>query len=307
MKKSFFLAAILFVFSFCINAQNKPIVTDIQALASKGTRINVYWTLPQNPEPAITKLLIYRDTRPISSYNQLSGAYFLAELPPESCGYTDTVSDYNDYFYAVIAFTDRPFDLILVSMNSTVEGVHLIAPQPKDIEPKKKEEEKLYTDGAMRETPLPFLNYVEGQGEALISDEVAQQASQFSGYSTKTGLTPVSPYFFEEDLKKNILQQVYNNFVNSLGYNGCSIYKIGYDCTQDELLQCLIELIKEEEIEIYDYKPEELKGDIEIKNLTYKFPDSNDNVLKNINIEVKQGKSLGIIGVLGSGKTTLMN
>ena len=54
----------------------------------------------------------------------------------------------------------------------------------------------------------------------------------------------------EEDLKKNIFQQVYNNFVNSLGYNGCSAYNLCYDCTQDELLQCLIELIKEEEIEI---------------------------------------------------------
>lgn len=53
-----------------------------------------------------------------------------------------------------------------------------------------------------------------------------------------------------EELKNQILQQVYNNFVNSLGYNGCSIYKIGYDCTQDELLQCLIELIKEGKIEI---------------------------------------------------------
>ncbi len=202
MKKSFFLAAILFVFSFCINAQNKPIVTDIQALASKGTRINVYWTLPQNPEPAITKLLIYRDTRPISSYNQLAGAYFLAELEPETCGYTDTLTDYNDYFYAVIAFTDRPYDLILVSMNSTVEGVHLIAPEPKDIEPKKKPEEKLYTDGSMRETPLPFISYVEGQGQedSMISDEVAKAASQFSALSTKSSRTPVTPFFFEEDL-----------------------------------------------------------------------------------------------------------
>ena len=78
-------------------------------------------------------------------------------------------------------------------------------------------------------------------------------------------------------------------------------FQVAYDRLDDFLK------MKEEEIEIYDYKPEELKGDIEIKNLTYKFPDSNDNVLKNINIEVKQGKSLGIIGVLGSGKTTLMN
>ena len=53
-----------------------------------------------------------------------------------------------------------------------------------------------------------------------------------------------------EELKNHILQQVFNNFVYSLGYNGCSIYDLGYDCTQDELLQCLIELIKEGEIEI---------------------------------------------------------
>ncbi len=202
MKKNVIVLSLLLAIAASLCAQNKPIVTDIQALAAKGTRINVYWTLPQNPEPAITKLLIYRDTRPISSYNQLSSAYFVAELPAEACGYTDSVMDYNDYFYAVIAFTDRPFDLILVSMNSTVDGVHLIAPQQKDIEPKKKSDEKLYTDGTLRETPLPFINYVEGQGQGdtLISDEIAKSATQFSAYSSKSGRTPVSPYFFEEDL-----------------------------------------------------------------------------------------------------------
>ena len=201
MKKTFLILTILFTAAINIYSQNKPIVQDIQASYTKGTRINVYWTLPQDPEPAITKLLIYRDTRPISSYSQLSGAYFLAELPPETCGYTDTVSDYNDYYYAVIAFTDRPYDLILVTMNSTIEGVHLIAPEAKDIEPKKKAEEKLYTDGTMRETPLPFINYVEGQGESdLISDEAVKVASNFSAYSQGSGRTPVTPYFFEEDL-----------------------------------------------------------------------------------------------------------
>ena len=55
---------------------------------------------------------------------------------------------------------------------------------------------------------------------------------------------------FMEDLKNQILQQVYDNFVNSLGYNGCAVYKLCYNCTQDELLQCLIELIKERKIEI---------------------------------------------------------
>lgn len=52
---------------------------------------------------------------------------------------------------------------------------------------------------------------------------------------------------------------------------------------------------------------EKLIGNIEIKNLTYNYPGCVDKVLENINISIKSGKSLGIIGVLGSGKTTLMN
>ncbi|MCR4899762.1 MAG: tetratricopeptide repeat protein [Treponema sp.] len=202
MKKRLSIIIILFSTAIFLSAQNRPVVQDIQAKASKGTRINISWTLPQNPEPQITKLLIYRDTRPVSSYNQLAGAEFLAELSPLATAYTDQVFDYNDYYYAVIAFTDKPFDLIFVSMNSTVDGVHLIAPAEKDIESKKKDEEKLYTDGAMRETPLPFINYVEGQGkedELSLSNEAMQDISSLSSVK-KAARTRVSPYFFEEDL-----------------------------------------------------------------------------------------------------------
>ncbi|MBP5602730.1 MAG: tetratricopeptide repeat protein [Treponema sp.] len=240
-KKKIFLIVLIFTAAVIgLSAQNKPIVQDIQATYAKGTKINIYWTLPQNPEPAIKKLLVYRDTRPISSYNQLSTAYFVAELPAETCGYTDSVSDYNEYYYAVIAFTDHPYDLILVSMNSTVEGVHLIAPEPKDIEPKKKQEEKLYTDGTLRETPLPFINYVEGQGEQeVISDDAVKVATQFSAYSTGSGKTRVSPYFFEEDLvspdsgddfllfevlKTTFVQEKYEEAINLLNkLNGTNI------------------------------------------------------------------------------------
>ena len=201
MKKRLFIISIFFTMTMFLSAQSRPVVQDIQAQASKGTRINISWTLPSDPQGQITKLLIYRDTKPISAYNQLAGAVFLAELSPWETSYTDVVQDYNDYYYAVIAFTDSPFDMIFVSMNSTVEGVHLIAPQEKDIEPKKKAEEKLYTDGTMRETPLPFINYVEGQGqEQLISDQAMQSISSLGTGSEKSSRTRVSPYFFEEDL-----------------------------------------------------------------------------------------------------------
>ena len=75
-------------------------------------------------------------------------------------------------------------------------------------------------------------------------------------------------------------------------------------------LKRLEELVNlpEEQIEIIDSeKYGELKGNIEIKNLTYNYPGYIERVLENISINIKPGESLGIIGVIGSGKTTLMN
>lgn len=66
--------------------------------------------------------------------------------------------------------------------------------------------------------------------------------------------------------------------------------------------------LPEEEIDNFEESNEEkLNGDIEIKNLTYNYPGYIETVLENININIKKGESLGIIGVVGSGKTTLMN
>lgn len=50
-----------------------------------------------------------------------------------------------------------------------------------------------------------------------------------------------------------------------------------------------------------------IHGDILIKNLTFNYPGNIDCVLDNISLELKEGKMLGIIGTIGSGKTTLMN
>lgn len=69
---------------------------------------------------------------------------------------------------------------------------------------------------------------------------------------------------------------------------------------------------------IYDLEPErinekgsltkeKLEGHIIIKNLNFNYPGIIDRALKNINIEINKGETLGIIGTIGSGKTTLMN
>lgn len=45
---------------------------------------------------------------------------------------------------------------------------------------------------------------------------------------------------------------------------------------------------------------------IELNNLTYSY-DGKENVLNNITMKIKKGEKVGIIGQVGSGKTTLMN
>lgn len=52
---------------------------------------------------------------------------------------------------------------------------------------------------------------------------------------------------------------------------------------------------------------EKLEGNILIKDLNFNYPGMLDKALENINIEIKKGETLGIIGTIGSGKTTLMN
>ncbi|SDY61381.1 ATP-binding cassette, subfamily B [Proteiniborus ethanoligenes] len=50
-----------------------------------------------------------------------------------------------------------------------------------------------------------------------------------------------------------------------------------------------------------------INGDIEYKNVSFKYPGSSNYALKNISIKVKSGNTLAIIGRTGSGKTTLVN
>lgn len=52
---------------------------------------------------------------------------------------------------------------------------------------------------------------------------------------------------------------------------------------------------------------ENIGGDIELKNVSFKYPAGHAEVLKNINLKINKGTTLGIIGHTGSGKTTLIN
>ena len=69
--------------------------------------------------------------------------------------------------------------------------------------------------------------------------------------------------------------------------------------------------------EIFDEKPEikdgekmintSIKGEIQMRDLSFSYPNSTDKKLNRINITIPKGHTLGIVGRTGSGKTTLVS
>ncbi|MCE2399891.1 ABC transporter ATP-binding protein [Candidatus Poribacteria bacterium] len=72
-----------------------------------------------------------------------------------------------------------------------------------------------------------------------------------------------------------------------------------------------INAILSEEPEIYDgedvkWDIKDIEGEIEFRNLNFSYPDG-QSVLKSINLKIKQGTTLAIVGGTGSGKSSLVN
>ena len=63
-------------------------------------------------------------------------------------------------------------------------------------------------------------------------------------------------------------------------------------------------------LDIYNTKNKQTIDEIDtinVNNLSYKYPNNNKYVLRDINFEINKNDKIGIIGLFGSGKTTLMN
>mgnify|MGYP000334839055 CR=1 FL=1 len=89
-----------------------------------------------------------------------------------------------------------------------------------------------------------------------------------------------------------------NRILNSFMYinkNQVSIYN----------LEIFDELVKDDETT--DSVPVKFDQKITFDNISFKFPNSEKQILKNLNFEVRKGEKIGFVGSSGSGKTTLMN
>ena len=52
---------------------------------------------------------------------------------------------------------------------------------------------------------------------------------------------------------------------------------------------------------------QDMRGDIEFRNLTFRYPDGEFDALKNVSFTIHAGENVGLVGKTGSGKTTLVD
>lgn len=89
------------------------------------------------------------------------------------------------------------------------------------------------------------------------------------------------------------------NAINALSYNRVAvdkIYRAFERVRKDELLE------KKEGVQILNFDKE-----IRVDNVTFSYPNTNKNVLKDVSLIIPKNKSVAFIGTSGGGKTTLVD
>lgn len=78
----------------------------------------------------------------------------------------------------------------------------------------------------------------------------------------------------------------------------------------NEYLKTYEEFIEDKDMDYDGTLPIEKRIDneynLEIKNVSFKYPDTEEYILKNINLKLKIGERLALVGMNGAGKTTLI-
>lgn len=124
MKMKKLLTALIITFiSHAAFAQGRPVVSDISVVPREGG-IFLKWNIEEQTNPLYTGFIILRDTKQFTSYDQISSENAIAQLASSIRDYYDTLQDFRDYYYIIIATTDNgAYRMILPSMNTNVSGV----------------------------------------------------------------------------------------------------------------------------------------------------------------------------------------
>lgn len=76
-----------------------------------------------------------------------------------------------------------------------------------------------------------------------------------------------------------------------------------------ESVNSIGEILTAGEVENHENKSEvkQVNGNFSLQHISYRYPDSHQDILEDIHLEVKQGETIAFVGESGSGKSTILN
>ena len=92
--------------------------------------------------------------------------------------------------------------------------------------------------------------------------------------------------------------------VASLGYTLNLLQRSA--ASQKRIEELMSQPVEIEDSDDTDESITEIKGDIEFQNVSFKYPDSENYALRNINLKIKAGQNVAFVGRTGAGKTSLI-
>ncbi|MCH5249262.1 MAG: ABC transporter ATP-binding protein [Lachnospiraceae bacterium] len=97
-----------------------------------------------------------------------------------------------------------------------------------------------------------------------------------------------------------------NNHLTSIAYFEPFFMGVS-DNLQEEIRDESIDYSAETYLKKVDITKLPVKNKIELKNITYKYPNTSTLIFDNADMEIPVGKSVGIVGTSGAGKTTVVD
>ncbi len=103
---------------------------------------------------------------------------------------------------------------------------------------------------------------------------------------------------------------MFQTYFNSISNDVQSLVNVYPQLTKGlESIRSVAEIVLSDKVEDNrgKQKVKKLKGNIRFENVSFRYHDGNEDMIKNLSFEAKQGECIAFVGASGSGKTTVMN